>query len=117
MTRAGNTVADMAAILGVSKRSLETAIADAGDLGEAYRLGCAERRDVLRTAQLRLALNGNPTMLIWLGKQDLGQREPPRAVELGGPGGEPIEVSGELGPILEQKIVEFLRSRGKAPDA
>lgn len=34
----------------------------------------------IRQAQLRTALSGNPTMLIWLGKQYLGQRdmlEPP----------------------------------------
>ena len=114
MTRAGNTVGDMAAILGVSKRSLETAIADTGTVGEQYRLGAAERHDVLRTAQLRAALRGNPTMLIWLGKQDLGQRDV-KAVEVTGAGGEPIEVEGDLGPILEQKIMEFLRSRGKQP--
>ena len=29
----------------------------------------------LRRAQLTVALNGNPTMLIWLGKQYLGQSE------------------------------------------
>jgi len=31
----------------------------------------------LRRAQLQVALNGNPTMLIWLGKQYLGQSEQP----------------------------------------
>ena len=31
----------------------------------------------LRHAQLKLALNGNATMLIWLGKQILGQQENP----------------------------------------
>ena len=29
----------------------------------------------LRRAQYQKALDGNPTMLIWLGKQILGQRE------------------------------------------
>ena len=29
----------------------------------------------LRSAQFRKALDGNPTMLIWLGKQFLGQRD------------------------------------------
>lgn len=31
----------------------------------------------LRRAQLSVALNGNPTMLIWLGKQYLGQSDTP----------------------------------------
>lgn len=35
----------------------------------------AERRLGLRRAQDAAALAGNPALLIWLGKQDLGQRE------------------------------------------
>lgn len=116
MARAGNTVGDMAAILEVSKRSLENALQKNPDISEAYRRGCAERRDVLRTAQLRLALRGNATMLIWLGKQDLGQREPPRMVEVSGAGGEPIEIEGDLSAVLKQRVLEFLRSRGKKLD-
>lgn len=117
MARADNTVADMAAILDVGKRSLELAIQQNDTIGGAYRRGLAERRDAIRTAQLRYALRGNPALLIWLGKQELGQREPPRAVELTGADGEPIELRGDLEPILKQRITAFLRSRGKkGPD-
>lgn len=38
------------------------------------RLG-ATGRESIRRAQFKLALAGNPTMLIWLGKQILGQRD------------------------------------------
>ena len=34
-------------------------------------------KNSLRRAQLRVALDGNPTLLIWLGKQILGQQENP----------------------------------------
>ena len=37
----------------------------------------------LRDAQLKAALNGNPTMLIWLGKQLLGQKD---SIEMEGKG-------------------------------
>lgn len=37
----------------------------------------AQLNQRLRQAQLRVAFDGNPTMLIWLGKQLLGQSENP----------------------------------------
>ena len=39
----------------------------------------------LRQAQIKLALDGNPTMLIWLGKQMLGQQENPVNTEANAP--------------------------------
>lgn len=39
----------------------------------------------LRQAQIRLALNGNATMLIWLGKNILGQQENPINSEANAP--------------------------------
>lgn len=35
----------------------------------------ARRELAIRSAQLKFALRGNPALLIWLGKQELGQRE------------------------------------------
>lgn len=40
--------------------------------------GRAETKQALRRAQIKLALNGNVTMLIWLGKNILGQSDTPR---------------------------------------
>ena len=40
---------------------------------------CAEGRASLRRNQWKAAENGNPTMLIWLGKQMLGQTDVMRA--------------------------------------
>lgn len=62
----------------------------------------------LRKRQRALALEGNPTMLIWLGKQRLGQRDK-QSVEHSGPEGGPIEVKAadlsddELAGLIKQK--------------
>lgn len=40
--------------------------------------GRSETKQGLRRAQLKLALSGNATMLIWLGKNILGQQESPQ---------------------------------------
>lgn len=41
--------------------------------------GRAETKQALRRAQIKLALGGNVTMLIWLGKNILGQSDQPQA--------------------------------------
>ena len=41
--------------------------------------GRSETKQALRRAQIKLALGGNATMLIWLGKNILGQQETPQA--------------------------------------
>ena len=41
--------------------------------------GRSETKQALRRAQIALALKGNATMLIWLGKNMLGQQETPRS--------------------------------------
>lgn len=42
---------------------------------EAYERGLSKRHMGLRRAQYEKAMSGNVAMLIWLGKQELGQRE------------------------------------------
>lgn len=66
---------EIAACLGVSEGLLrqriesDPAVAEAIERGKA--LGCA----TIRTRQIDLAMAGNPTMLIWVGKQYLEQRD------------------------------------------
>lgn len=62
---------EIAAELGIGERTLQRRAR------EALNKGRSTLRQKLRAAQLRLALEGNPTMLIWLGKQYLGQRDMP----------------------------------------
>ena len=39
--------------------------------------GWSHMKESLRRAQYKAAMNGNVTMLIWLGKQSLGQKDQP----------------------------------------
>lgn len=57
----------------------------------------------LRRAQWQLAQKGNPTMLIWLGKQYLNQRDR-SSHEHSGPGGGPIPVNSLSDEQLELRI-------------
>jgi len=45
--------------------------------------GRSELKQRLRKAQLKVAFEGNPTMLIWLGKNILGQQESPQGASKG----------------------------------
>lgn len=45
------------------------------NFSEIIAKGKAETKHALRRAQIALALKGNATMLIWLGKNMLGQKE------------------------------------------
>jgi hypothetical protein len=72
--RAGATIPEMANRLGVSKATLDRRLEKPkfrGALDEAK----AELFISLRSKQVQLALAGNVTMLIWLGKQYLGQKD------------------------------------------
>ncbi|SRR5260370_1284056 len=72
--RAGATYPEMAQRLGVGHATLERRLKKpefAAALAEAK----AEMIVSLRTKQVSIALGGNVTMLIWLGKQYLGQTD------------------------------------------
>jgi hypothetical protein len=69
MAAIGCTVDEMATILGCSGRTLQKRFFTPIERGRS-RLNRS-----LRRKQAEMALNGNVTMLIWLGKQYLGQRE------------------------------------------
>ncbi len=64
----------------------------------------AERLQDLRTAQFDAAVKDrNPALLIWLGKQYLGQRdkvEQEQTVTVSGPGGQPVQHQHEVRAVL-----------------
>ena len=64
------TQAEIAAVLGCSVDTLARRFAD------TIKKGQDEGKASLRRMQYKAASDGNPTMLIWLGKQLLGQHEP-----------------------------------------
>lgn len=51
------------------------------NFSEIIENGREDLKQSLRHAQIKLALGGNATMLIWLGKQILGQQENPTSNE------------------------------------
>ncbi len=69
MAAIGCTVAEIAGIVGCSPRTVERRAAAPVARGRA-RLNIS-----LRRRQVELAMGGNASMLIWLGKQLLGQRD------------------------------------------
>lgn len=67
----GNTMSDIATLLGVS----DSVISTNDEYKQAYEMGLCDMRATLRHAQFQSAKSGNTTMLVWLGKVVLGQRE------------------------------------------
>lgn len=64
-------------------------------------------KSALRGWQLEAAKNGNATMLIWLGKQYLDQKDK-SAHEISGPDGQPLSGKPEISDEqLEAKIKEY----------
>lgn len=67
---------EMASIFGVSTATVSRRMNDENSLFcKTYKKARAETLRGLRSAQIHVALKGNPTMLIWLGKQLLGQTD------------------------------------------
>lgn len=64
-----------ASLLDVSRECLETAIRNIPQVKRAVEQGLAAREGWLRTRQKEVADTGNVTMLIWLGKNELGQTD------------------------------------------
>lgn len=76
------------------------------DLVEKAR---AERKKDLLSAQFATAINDrNPTMLIWLGKQYLGQRDVSR-IEQTGADGKPIQTEAKVA------VVAYIPDNGRDP--
>jgi len=61
--------AEMAAVLGCNESTLTRRFA------QAIKDGREEGKTSLKRAQYKAAMNLNPTMLIWLGKQHLEQKD------------------------------------------
>ncbi len=71
------SVSEMAFVLGMHPDTVNEACKRVhGVTADAYRASRAHGgRVALRRRQFEIALEGNPTMLIWLGKQMLGQAD------------------------------------------
>jgi hypothetical protein len=103
---AGLSVEEVAAVLECSKRTLETRFC------AALKEGRTRRNARLRLRQFQAAMAGSVPMLIWLGKQYLGQRDRV-ANEHSGPDGKAFDVvlylpdnGREANPETEPPAVE-----------
>lgn len=94
------TIKDIAGWFNVTPQTIDNRIAEVTRLydheGEQrnfkqiMELGYAKGRVSLRRKQMQAADALQPTMLVWLGKQVLGQKD---NLELSGPGGGPIQAN------------------------
>ena len=76
----GATYEDMAGVFDCSVSTIEERMRhdpseEGGEFSRAHKKGQARLKVSLRREQLKLARQGNPTMLILLGKQMLGQKD------------------------------------------
>ena len=69
------TTKECAAVLGVSEPTYLKFKSDHQEVADAYRDGLGQGLESLRRRQFKAAMDGNPTMLVWLGKQYLGQTD------------------------------------------
>lgn len=69
MASLGATNLEIAELLGINERSIRR------NYAEFLTKGRGTLKEKLRRKQISIALKGNVTMLIWLGKQYLGQAE------------------------------------------
>lgn len=98
----GCSLPEMAAACNCSQDTLERRFAD------EIKKGKENGKTRLRKKQIEVALGGNVVMLIWLGKNMLGQSDAMRT-ELSGPNGGPIQTEGSpaaLTPAAEKEMVK-----------
>lgn len=94
---------ECASVLGVDYETLNTILKRDGHGGyrEYYNIHEGKGRASLRRAQYKAALGGDRTLLVWMGKQFLGQTDKQQH-ELSGPDGGPIEINAR--DNLKEKI-------------
>lgn len=75
LAQIGCTLSEVAAVLGVSLSTVNDRVAKDEAFQTAYKRGTECGKASLRRLQYGAAKKGNVTMMIWLGKQLLGQRD------------------------------------------
>jgi hypothetical protein len=100
----GCTVAEMAAVTGVDKRTLERRFA------AHIEKGREQGKRSLRRMQWKAAKGGNVTMLIWLGKQLLAQQD---RLEHTGRDGGPIQTETRKVEEMSDDELRRIASQGR----
>jgi hypothetical protein len=108
---------ELAGHFGCSERTIDARLKTAA-YRDALEKGKAQGDFALRKKQHLLAMAGDRTMLIWLGKNRLGQRD---KLGISAPDGGPIQVAVKVHPDLSRLSAEDLdeleRLTRKALDA
>ena len=118
LARMACTNEEIAACMNISAKYYYDVIKRDPELSDMIQKGRAEGRASLRRAQWAKALEGNPTMLIWLGKQLLGQSDMTRT-EITGRDGEAIQIeeqSGSAREFIEAAITRIHKLDEKSRD-
>ena len=104
------TLSDIAGFFDCSEDTIERAVKRVKKCGFADYIKRKSAKGVvsLRRKQYEIAMTGNPTMLIWLGKQYLGQRDR-QAHELTGKDGGPIETADKT-KLTDEQLNNELRA-------
>jgi len=116
------TAEEICHVLGMCEDTLNTRIAERNiegirNFSELFKKHSVTGRSSLRRAQWKAAQDGNPTMLIWLGKQMLGQRD---KQEITGADGGPIRqqhegaVSVNLRGLTDEELATLEKTLAKA---
>lgn len=93
---------EIAAVLGIGRTTLYAHMENEPEIQEAIDRGLAKGKATLRRFQWNGAQEGNATMLIWLGKQMLGQRD---KNELTGADGQPL-ISAIRVTFVRPEVIE-----------
>ena len=102
------TNAELGAYFGLTERQIINRRAKDPELDEAIKRGNNQGRISLRRKQFEAAMAGDRTMLVWLGKNTLGQRD--SGLDINVSGGLSFD-SDEIRPLLDSKLEEFVRAR------
>ena len=102
LAQLGCTQHEVAHFLGVVPATLESRL-QRPEFRAAWDRGQAHLKVSLRRNQVKLADAGNPTMLIWLGKQLLEQSDRV-STEVSGPGGNAVQV--DVGDSARQRLID-----------
>ena len=78
------TYEEMAGWLGHDEETIRDRMQNEPAFLGAYKKGAGQTKMSLRRKQLQAAMDGNITMMIWMGKQLLGQTDKSETVEISG---------------------------------
>ncbi len=98
LAKVGCTAAEIAAEVQVSQDTVERNFAD------TLKRGRDLARLSLRRMQWRAAQNGSNTMLVWLGKQLLGQKDSPLDIN--------AKINHQLEELSDDELLSLLGTRG-----